>query len=656
MFTLIEFIGLLDRNGNPHGVTLHPGLNLITGRSATGKSSLIEIFDYCMGGSQNTIPTGIISDNAEIFCTMLQIRNGRWILARRLTKYYIIDANAMNVKSKNDIKLELFDTSNLNRVDFIYKLNLIYGLDISDMIETEDDKKRKGMVGAPSIRNAMSYILQHQNLIANKLALFYRFDEREKKEQTIEQFKIFAKFVDAQYYSLLRDINTLKKDVERLKRIVDEEKELMSMGLSQIENEYNHYVNITGKTPIDYFSLDAILNNPAKYLERLNSIDFPSVEISEDNQKYIENYKNLQLKKNKLEAELRRTQLKIIEIESTINTLNEYKSKLLKYQAPKEIKLDYSICPFCHQHTELVEVEANRLTDAINRVNHELLTLQPLIRPQYQVLSKIITERDDIILQLNNVDKELEKLFSIINELHKNNSLMTQAFKVVLRLQGLIENIAEVQNKSSQLLLNKKETELRELNNFFDKRYQLKRDMLNAENSINQYISKYRKNLPFEERFDEYELIFNLNNFELNFIKDKDIIKMRNIGSGSNWLNAHLCLFLALGSFFKTIDDSIIPSVIFFDQPSQVYFPSKDDNEQFTPNTNPQNNDDDIIAVSNIFQTLYRYCVDHKNTIQIIVTDHADYLTIDGLENFNSIVAARWRDDNQGLVDMTIIE
>ena len=189
-----------------------------------------------------------------------------------------------------------------------------------------------------------------------------------------------------------------------------------------------------------------------------------------------------------------------------------------------------------------------------------------------------------------------------------------------------------------------------------DKRYQLKRDMLNAENSINQYISKYRKNLPFEERFDEYELIFNLNNFELNFIKDKDIIKMRNIGSGSNWLNAHLCLFLALGSFFKTIDDSIIPSVIFFDQPSQVYFPSKDDNEQFTPNTNPQNNDDDIIAVSNIFQTLYRYCVDHKNTIQIIVTDHADYLTIDGLENFNSIVAARWRDDNQGLVDMTIIE
>ena len=656
MFTLIEFIGLLDRNGKPHGVKLHPGLNLITGRSATGKSSIIEIFDYCMGSSQNTIPTGIISDNAEIFCTMLQIRKGRWILARRHTKYYIIDANSLNVKSHNDIKLELFDTDNISRTDFIYKLNLIYGLDISNMIETEEDKKRKGMVGAPSIRNAMSYILQHQNLIANKLALFYRFDEREKKEQTIEQFKIFAKFVDAQYYSLLGDINKLKKDVDRLKHIVDEEQDLMKMSLSQIEKEYNHYINITGKTPIDYFSLEAILNNPVKYLKRLNFIDMPNIEISEDNQKYIENYKNLKLKKNNLEAELRGVQLKIIEIESTIKTLNEYKSKLLKYQAPKEIKLDYSICPFCHQHTELVEEEANRLTDAINRVNHELLTLQPLIRPQYQVLSQKITERDDLLLQLNNVDNELEKLFSIINELHKNNSLITQAFKVILRLQGLIENIAEVQNKSSILLLKEKETELEKLDTLFKEKYQLKRDMLNAEKSINQYISKYRKNLPFEERFDGYELIFNLSNFELNFIKDKDIIKMRSVGSGSNWLNAHLCLFLALGSFFQIIDDSVIPSVIFFDQPSQVYFPSKDDNKQFTPKTNPQNNDDDMIAVSNIFQTLYRYCVDHKNAIQIIVTDHADYLTIDGLENFNSIVSARWRDDNQGLVDMTKFE
>ena len=47
---------------------------------------------------------------------------------------------------------------------------------------------------APSFRHFTSFMLQHQNLIANKHALFYRFDEKEKKDQVIEQFKIFLNF------------------------------------------------------------------------------------------------------------------------------------------------------------------------------------------------------------------------------------------------------------------------------------------------------------------------------------------------------------------------------------------------------------------------------------------------------------------------------
>ena len=661
MFTLIEFIGLLDKKGNPHGVTLHPGLNIITGRSATGKSSIIEIFDHCMGESQNTIPTGIISDNAEIFCTMLQIGMGRWVLARRSTKHYIIDANALNIKSKDDLTLDIFESKQINRTDFIYKLNQIYGLDISDMIESEEDKKRKGMVGAPSIRNAMSYIIQHQNLIANKLALFYRFDEREKKEQTIEQFKIFAKYVDAQYYSLSREINTLKKRLDNLGQLVQREKELISMSLSQIEIEHNHYEDITGKSAMEFFSPHAILNSPSKYLERLKSIDLPDIAINEDNQKYIEHYEELQQEKNKLQAELRDAQIRKTEIESTIKILDEYKTKLLKYKAPQEIHLDYSICPFCHQHTELVEDEAKRLTIAINRVNHELMTVQPLIRPQYQALYNINSEIDSKLIAINNLNIKLDKLYSIVEKLRENNSLRKQAFKIIVRLQGLIENISEIQQKSSESIFNEYKIELNQKIAEFEAKYNITKKIDEAQDQINRYISIYRKSLIFEKRLDDYDLIFSLNNFELNFIKGKEVIKMRAVGSGSNWLNAHLCLFLALGSYFKSIENSIIPSIIFFDQPSQVYFPSKDDNEKFNAEKlnehsdknkqNLNNNDDDITAVTNIFQTLYKYCISHKNSIQIIVTDHADYLTIDGLDNFDSIVAARWREQHHGLID-----
>ncbi len=47
MRTLIHEIGVLDNNGRKHPVKFKTGLNVVTGKSSTGKSALIEIFDYC---------------------------------------------------------------------------------------------------------------------------------------------------------------------------------------------------------------------------------------------------------------------------------------------------------------------------------------------------------------------------------------------------------------------------------------------------------------------------------------------------------------------------------------------------------------------------------------------------------------------------------
>ena len=58
-------------------------------------------------------------------------------------------------------------------------------------------------------------MLQHQNLIANKHSLFYRFDEKEKRERVIEEFKIFAGFVDQQYYLLCQQLNEKRKQLEQ---------------------------------------------------------------------------------------------------------------------------------------------------------------------------------------------------------------------------------------------------------------------------------------------------------------------------------------------------------------------------------------------------------------------------------------------------------
>ena len=49
-------------------------------------------------------------------------------------------------------------------------------------------------------------------------------------------------------------------------------------------------------------------------------------------------------------------------------------------------------------------------------------------------------------------------------------------------------------------------------------------------------------------------------------------IPLREMGSGSNWLGAHLISLLGLHKFFAS-NGRPVPGFLFLDQPSQVYFP-----------------------------------------------------------------------------------
>lgn len=52
-----------DTNQSPRIVHFKPGkINIITGESGTGKSTLTWIIDYCLGSEKCSIPVGLIRD------------------------------------------------------------------------------------------------------------------------------------------------------------------------------------------------------------------------------------------------------------------------------------------------------------------------------------------------------------------------------------------------------------------------------------------------------------------------------------------------------------------------------------------------------------------------------------------------------------------
>ena len=100
----IKNIGLIDKYNNCHQIYLQEGLNIITGRSSTGKSALIEIFDYCTGSSWNTIPEGVITDNAYIYFVILEAHEVQLVLARKQEEhstkvFYKIEDNSFTCEN-----------------------------------------------------------------------------------------------------------------------------------------------------------------------------------------------------------------------------------------------------------------------------------------------------------------------------------------------------------------------------------------------------------------------------------------------------------------------------------------------------------------------------------------------------------------------------
>lgn len=117
------------------------------------------------------------------------------------------------------------------------------------------------------------------------------------------------------------------------------------------------------------------------------------------------------------------------------------------------------------------------------------------------------------------------------------------------------------------------------------------------------------------------------------------------IGSGANWMGYHISTLLALHEYFLSLNISPVPNFLVIDQPSQVYFPERwpGDLDPKNPSKLPEEpSSDDIERVNKIFRTLSEGLSRTKNKLQLLVIEHADEITWQGIKDINLV--DRWRD------------
>ena len=663
----IEHIGVIDNNDNCHYISFKEGLNIITGRSSTGKSAIIEIFDYCTGSSQNTVPVGVITENAYLYFVVLVKNDSRLVLGRlqdggKWSGFYKLETEELEISNlcKDYFKNEY----NIPIKDFKDELGRFCGINITDTDENKEDIVYRGKKnGRPSFRNMVSFMLQHQNLIANKHTIFYRFDQKEKQERIIDEFKIFAGYVDQQYYILCQMLNEKKKEIEAHKQTqvrIESEKKQRVIVLDKLREDY---YNISGKRLFPDIDSEHILNMPQQYIDELEKTE---ISVIDDSEGYKDNYNHLIQQKNELLAKRRKAQLDLQQINSSINYAKQYALKMDNIHPVSEAIRGESECPFCHNKSVTTKDEFNRLTSAINWLNEELRK-SPQRIASFLPQKKAIEDRIyDLNEQLRKVEEELMKITKINNELLKNKSLEEQSIKIRLQIENELEWVIENKRNLEQNNIESLIKEVKSLEKLLSDKYGVEKKLQEAERFINNAMNEIGSQLDFEPSYKPINLHFDIKSFDLYHLRNKDErVYLRSMGSGANWLYSHICLFLAFQKFFASINNSTVPNILFLDQPSQVYFPSvidfgaDFDYKELKKLENKESEaDDDLQSVTNLYERIIEVIdaieKEYGFKPQIIITDHADNLHLKQYE-FESFVRKRWRGADDGFIDMAKI-
>ena len=208
-------------------------INIITGESATGKSSLTAIIDYCLGSGKCAIPVGLIRDVTEWFGLHVKLANTEMIVARRnpgdqqtTTDLYWEEGLELQVPLVVEKNARLADLK--GRLDQAARLPHLE-LSADDAV---------GFGGRPSFRDMAAFNFQPQHIVANPYTLFFKADTTEHREKLRAMFPFVLGAVTASTLAKQRELKEVTKEHDRLRRELDARLEAAKAWEAEIESYY----------------------------------------------------------------------------------------------------------------------------------------------------------------------------------------------------------------------------------------------------------------------------------------------------------------------------------------------------------------------------------------------------------------------------------
>ncbi|WP_302772798.1 DUF3732 domain-containing protein [Anaerotignum lactatifermentans] len=621
-------------------------INIITGASRTGKSTIIPIIDYCLGSGKCTIPVDTIRNACAWFGVLFSLEDEQLLLCRREPGNQMATGDMFILRNKEIVIPETIET-NTTLAEVKNVLNELFSMSFLDLDPTSNN-----FSSHPSYRDFMAFLFQPQNIVANADVLFYKADTTEHRQKLINIFPYALGAVTPKVLAARQELDKLKKqrdrllhDIKTIKDVSEGWKQEVAGWLAQAKD-----MGLTTAHFNEYLSFDDQVQQLESIVEKVETdTQLVASNIKDSSAELVE----LRKEEQDIASQLFALQKRHTEMLQLRNSMGQYEESLQVQLQRLEIsawlktlcKSD-DICPFCNSsHSGVVE-ELDVLCQAIEEIEKSTGNMQHIPAAFERELQVVETEIEYCTEKLNAIRNRIRE------ESGRNTIIASKKYTLegiahfLGRLEASIKTFQRVgKNSDLENQLNALEDRIHELENIVHES-EIGRKIDAATKYINQKIVKIIEKLDVEHPDNPVEFIIKDLTIKVKNASGRDDY-LWEIGSASNWLAYHIGTILAFQQFFQTRGSVSIPNFVIFDQPSQVYFPHLSHNTT-SSEEDVHFADEDKLAVQKIFVAMDKYLQDTKNAVQIIVTEHADEDIWGDLPS--SHLVERWRGSNKKLI------
>lgn len=596
------------------------GLNVITGRSSTGKSALSDIVEYCMGQSDCNIPEGVIRDKVAWFAVLYHFPEEQVLVAKPAPAAGAGSASVAMVRRGADVAIPTYSELAVNTDDdgITTLLSTLVGIPEN---RTDVPLEASRASFEATIKHTYYYVFQKQGLVTNKDQLLYRQNEPFQPQAIRDTLPILLGVSSNDRYALEAKLRMAQRDLRISAKLLEEARQAIDTseqkGLSLISEARAVGIvpAITGAEGKD--EVLEILRGTLRWKPQSIPQD-----ASDDISRLEERISALRQDRRDLQTRIDGARQFARQAGGFQSEAGEQRDRLLSIGAlPRDPSTGEWQWPFSEKNLGLDSSIATALLNEVGSLDAELAIVagqRPRLDSYLADLERQVHEASE---EIRNVEEQLAAAIAtneLVNAMgNRNNAAARVVGRVSLFLENLIPNaeLVALEAKHERLRQRVVELERRVGNDTSHDR------LLSILNNIAGYVSQFLREL--EAEFSAFPVRIDLANLTIVFDRPERSVPMSRTGGGENHLAYHLSTLLAL-HLFATKSNRPLPRFIMIDQPTQVYFPSEQVYKAADGSIQKTEEDADLAAVRRLFAWLRKFTEELAPGFQIIVTEHAN--------------------------------